>query len=557
MSHTIELNESAGPTTTASVSSGRTAAAPPVISVWAAMRADGDPLALAAGEDTALSFELVYTSPAAAERDVLLRVLVQGRFRATQGAVTLGGAERISGFFQGTFTLQTHLGTEDSNESTSIGLGATIARTGTASAGTVNAVFDAGDSLHHFIARAQWDGQKVTADLSLVGREPTPTAGVNDQLHLLSVSSVAATIPLLSAVATVSADALSTGSALRALSTSALDAVGAEMERLKLGGPDYEDAALKLLFPVQPAGDVIVRPTLDWVLFQRRRTKRCSIVPEKPVTPTTRRFWLYDIKVPNDPKILQAVIQSLSTPQAKPTQRYPTNLAGVVEYDGGLTSMATDPTLLLADWTRLNPGNVLAYAAIATSNAGDESLERGRLSTAVSAVASLTPASSSTALDTLAAAPAAVPIPTGADGIMVFVTTQRVSLQCADVYGVMDEGAARVESPLKNRVMTPAVLAQFSTSLGKVQFESGTASADEPSLASLQTNWNTLGGGMPLRSYILSKSGDAQASTYLSQARVILLRVAGQTLPDPIAVAIDSWPFTCPSVTLIFGTVLR
>ncbi len=385
----------------------------PLVGLWATLRSERDPFALRLAESTAMRVEFALTSEAqtpAATTHVLLRLRAFVTFSATQAPTEGPGGLSMTGHLSGSYSTEVFReATADAPTAEPFDVDVTLLRTGNAATGTLVARFG-NASQWQFAGEASWGGQpfEATLKVSLVAGQKLIDAGIQNEVEILSASALA------------SADALAEGNPLRRLSTAALDLISEELTRAAQNGAAFADAAARLLFPPPPppTDDLIVRGTLDWVLFHRRRTKRCGQSVPQPVPLPPRRYQLFTYHAKSQQEV-DAIRRWLRTPiRLEPTfQR-----VDVLEFASGAATLVTPADALVRDWTASQPGPTIAYGTVATSIAADLPLADARLRRVVQGVGTpLDPGSN--VLDVLPAVPAALAVP-DADGIILLVTRE-------------------------------------------------------------------------------------------------------------------------------------
>ncbi len=543
---------------------GAVAVMPTQVSMWSAVRSERDPFAMTTADTTAMSFELVLSSEPGSNSQTpihaLLRLRILGSFTVTQMPVTTTAGERMTGHFSGSYTVQALIdNNETHNGSPSLEVDVSIQRGGTIDAGTIKVKFGSETSRIVLLAEGSWGGQPLEATLKLSVGAGSNTVG--DSIANLGTSSpYAKLMELLSMSAIASDDALTEGSALRMLSTSGLELIGQEMTRANQGGTAYVDAAMRQLFPPAPppVDDLTVRATLDWVLFHRRRTKRCATPVERPPVTPPRRYQLYEYRA-EGPRDLVIIRQLLRTPAA--ITRLPFKRVDVVEFSGGLSTLLTAPDALLRDWGASQPGNTLIYGAIATSVAADAPLSSPRLTRVAEGVAATSAIGAANSLfETIPDVPTALAVP-GTDGMIFLVTINVVKTTCHDAYRVaLDANALRL---IDANNLAALVLAPETKHLSSVDFSEGSNAPAAADSASLVQAWAAGGGGTVDRVLVYHNPSDSSAGDVATNhARAQALSTAlGGTANAPVLdrVAASLWPQgpTCPVITLIVAQSVR
>ena len=136
---------------------------------------------------------------------------------------------------------------------------------------------------------------------------------------------------------------------------------------------DFVETASPRLFPPQPpaSAEALVRATLPWVLFHRRRTKRCE--PEKAVftAPESRCYRVFHLRNQAAGGALIAIDEIRRALLADDTNFFTQRglvfqSVDNVEFQAGLPGLETDPAAIRKDWAGAQAGPNLAYAAIAS-----------------------------------------------------------------------------------------------------------------------------------------------------------------------------------------------
>jgi hypothetical protein len=531
--------------------------APASVSVSATVRSDRDPYAMGVADTTGMLFEIFLTSQrhtdAGNELHVLLHVRVVGTFTATQAPVDTTSGRRLVGHFSGAVTTQTiEETTAGANESTAIDVDTILVRSGGADSGKLTATL-LGTRIT-LVTESEWGGQPFTATAKVSLGFGSAQRAESGELVRASLAETSL-VELFSATAVANADALADGNALRMLSSSAIQLIGQELDRANQGGTAFADAALRALFPPPPPpiDDLTVRPTLDWVLFQRRRVKRCAAEVVPPVSPT-RRYQIYHLAAASDREV-QAARAALRTPTG--ILRFTFQRVDTVDFAGGLPTLLSPVDLLVRDWHLVNPGNRLIYGAIATPITTDTpTLESARLSRVVQLLAAVSPVDANnpaSAFETLPAVPTALAVP-GTDGIIFLITEKLVVTTCQDVYRLA-LGDDKIPSLLKSGDLARLLKLDAAAHVASVAFNEN-SSNPTPDTLPLTNGWSKAGGGVPAEVYVYPKPNDASggdANTRVTRARVISSAVGGPANTNVVSTQARTWPtdVTCPVITIV------
>lgn len=198
--------------------------------------------------------------------------------------------------------------------------------------------------------------------------------------------------------------------------------------------PLFRETAERNLFPPLPAktDELVIRPTLDWVLFHRRRDKNCGAAQPQPRPEPPNRYRVFELTA-QDAGDAKQWFELAQSPDAANQAKVREKLKGIpsvpepelyVEFGGGTSTLKTDPSAIAADWPGFRPGNTLAYALVARP-ASTETLEENRLRVLSAAVPqAVTDTSSPAREEALSEVPSGWVDPK-ADGSMLLITFQR------------------------------------------------------------------------------------------------------------------------------------
>ncbi len=520
----------------------------PLVGIWTTMRTERDPYTLGVAETTPMSVEFTLTSErttaTGADTHVLMRIRAFATFSATQAPVDGPSGRVMTGNLSGTYTVQAFLETTTGADNTKpFDVDVKLLRTGNAASGTVRVQFGTGAASYQFQTDASWGGQplEATLKLSLLLGQRLQVAGLPSLLEVLSANAI--TDP----------EALAEGGGLRLLSTNALGLIGDELTRATQNGIAFVDVAERLLFPPPPppTDDLTVRATLDWVLFHRRRTKRCAPSVSQPASTAARRYQLYTFRAKNQ----QEVDLVRRTLQTSGTFTRGLRRVDALEFASGAGTLVTPSDALLSDWTAAQPGNTLVYGFIATSVAADAPLANARLARAARGVAAISPFDPvQGVLEVLPSVPATMTVP-GTDGVLLLVTLDAVHTTCHDVYRVVLD--AEAQRYLKQSLLDRLLTLPGTTNLGEAQFDDGSTIVDAADAAALKQLWKGAGVVAPAEVYVFPKPNDTSGGddvTLTARGRAIADALGGTANTTvQTGQAQGAWPVgaTCPVVTVV------
>ena len=536
------------PNLSALLGNASTAIPKPVIGMWVSARSERDPFTLGVADSTPMNLELALTTQATTAagevKHLLMRVRAFATFSVTQAALSGASGLRMTGHMSGTYTTQTFLEDTTPGDTTKpFDVDVTLLRTGNAQSGTLRATLANPDASFGWIADASWGGTPLAATLKLsivVGQK-------------LQDSGLPATLEVLSANALASSDALAEGSLLRQLSTASLGIIGEELTRANQNGTAFVDVAERLLFPPPPppVDDLTIRPTMDWVLFQRRRVKRCATpAPQTAVTPP-RRYQLYTFAAKSQREV-DVIRKAL---QAPADIRNAFQRVDVLEYASSVSTLVTPSDALIADWRAVQPGNTVAYAAAATDIGTDAAFTSGRLNRAVQGVSAISPFDTANGvIEVLPRVPASLDIP-GIDGVIVLVTLNAVRTTCQNVYRVvLDE---KSNALLSKNLLDQLIKMPQTTDLGATVFGENATALDGDAVVTLNNAWQITGAGFPNSVILFAKPGDSTGgddATIIARGRSIGNAVGGtpNTIVEKHNIE-EAWPVgpSCPVIAIV------
>jgi hypothetical protein len=325
-------------------------------------------------------------------------------------------------------------------------------------------------------------------------------------------------------------DVLSATNASHVQALAALEVVAAA-----LNDTSFADAKARLLFPPPPppTDEVIVRGTLDWVLFHRRRTKQCSesAIVSAPQAPS-RRYDVFSLRGDglDDAGSLRSSLQS--------GQIDPNRLARVdiVEFGGGVATLLTQTDDLLKDWQLAKPGNLITFGAIANRDsaaADGEVLARTRLDRLEDALAPASKLHPDAQSELLTKIPNGTPA-SAVDGAIFLITVTQIATTCHSVFRVAAEQFPAVLRTVQAGDLATA-LGQFGAqAVAEVNFKSGSNDPADNSLQDAGQKWKALGGGQPgqIATVISTTNQAVTQALAVTQATAI-----GKALSDPTAPA--------------------
>lgn len=205
---------------------------------------------------------------------------------------------------------------------------------------------------------------------------------------------------------------------------------GLEIDAQGLGQPGFVAEKSNLLFPPPPPANQSqeIRATRDWVLFHRRRTKKC--VAEAAAT---RSYRVYQLKPTEGTTGIQLEVPKSGTWTKEAILKMDALWTTFVEpigmaiFDSDSAAIAGDISALKSAWRKVDQAKIV-WGAIAGSGAAlsdGEAVATARLSTLGSELDELAP---TVRLDVLPIVPPALDSP-GIDGIIILLVGKRTVTQ--------------------------------------------------------------------------------------------------------------------------------
>ncbi len=349
-------------------------------------------------------------------------------------------------------------------------------------------------------------------------------------------------------------DVLSPTNPLHSQALQAVDEVGSALKDTQ-----FASRSATQLFPPPPppTEDLEVLATLDWVLFQRRRTKKCQLDIVAPVVPNRRyQLWLGVVQGDHLPETIDALRNNT---KLNPEWVFFTKV-DLPEFASGVPTLITAASTIATDWKNQNPGQQLVYAGIASTDAAKQdgaTLALGRLKQVDQAVATVSQPTSDAITEVLDNINPDLAVP-DVDGIIVLLTM--VPTVCHSVF-IVDYNADL--DAVKQLILDGQIASVFirgdATPVGNVTFRLKTAEVQDDSLTSVVTAWQQLvGAATGGNAVTVSLQGDAAdlVASRVDQAKAILEALGAGSNPSLVAIlSPGAWDSklvsSCPALTFV------
>jgi hypothetical protein len=222
--------------------------------------------------------------------------------------------------------------------------------------------------------------------------------------------------------------------------------------------PEFEKQAVAELFPNLPpaSAELVIQAVRDWVMFTKRREEQCAldIVPRPPAPPRSYQVINIRAKNPDDAKrYVEDLTANLQDPATLGNWLKALFEAGnyrirlVIQFAGNSATALSDLSAAESDWRLLNPGDTIYLAAAGANGESNSALQLSRIKTFESAI-SADSKEDAAARDIAILPYPATAIPSGADGVMLFVTTSTAELlhvyatTSADIWKILQTAVA-------------------------------------------------------------------------------------------------------------------
>jgi hypothetical protein len=259
-----------------------------------------------------------------------------------------------------------------------------------------------------------------------------------------------------------------------------------------LGQPGFRRTAERLLFPLEPAArEATVRAIRDWVLFHRRRSKRCVEVAR--VVAPRRRYRLHHGRAPAGVSAAE-VRRMLRSILDRPRVDDPVDDLLTIEFGGTPSMLVTSEEAIVRALRSVETGDRLVLAAMGSEGeAGEDSLPamEERLRQLVTVAATVTPLTEDAEVDVLPRVPAFLDTHS-ADGVMILVTTERrVETERLRVLTFRDQGVMDNALEVLRAGRMAGMLEEFAIELGEVEFEENRPVIVGDSLSPVVSAWRS------------------------------------------------------------------
>lgn len=504
------------------------------IGIWMSMSCEKDIFTLQQNESSRVELQFVEALPDGS-LPLVAEGRLQGNFFIEQAAMTVGNERRLTGRLSVLALLRTVAGDKGQERNGAFDLKVTVTLGQSASGTAVKLRVDDPKKNLSGTFEATWGSEPLQLKAHFDYGDPTKLS------RLLGVD-------LLS-----NPEVYEPNNDAHVMALSALNLIGVGLKDMT-----FVERASRLLFPPPPppSEELIVRGTLDWVLFHRRRTARCSPDVPPPVAVATRRYALFHLKI-RDGNELPFIREALQNSTNDVIERLGFQQVAIVEFGAGVTALVSDPNKIETDWQAVDPGNMLGYGAIASRGAAadeGEALAEGRLNRMEQAVSTISPTFPESVIEVLRNVPDPLSVQ-GTDGMIVLITgDEEVKTVCHSVYRASTIESLRAAVELIKQGQIKVGLDRNKIELlGQVTFKEKSSEVLNDSLQPVIDKWNTKGGGVPAdTAFTWRKDALGDAMTMLiEQVKTIHKAIGPGSIPVESIETTAEMPTDCPVFSII------
>jgi uncharacterized repeat protein (TIGR01451 family) len=405
---------------------------PARLGLWLSLRCDTNVFTLSRGDTTNFNARAVVASTGA--KTPLLDVEFNGVFQVTQPARSSGTVNKLAGHIENAHLSYGGVAFDSANRTNSlVDLDATVTLTGGSAIEVVLAV-----PAMEFTLSANWAKQPMEVSARITHRltkarlldpqkidiKADDARKVVSTTNLTTAAAAADGLIIADADLRENANVLSDKDARHVQALEALELIGKI-----LNDSNFADAKARLLLPPppQPTHELLVRAPLEWGMFHRRRTKRCSQEITLPPVAPARQYQVYHLAVGGvqDAAATRKKLLAGGIPETD------FNKLPLVDFAGGLATLITDPQAWRQDWADIKPGNAIVYTGIGnrdTAAADGDALALTRLARLVDAVAPVSTPHSQMQSDLLTQVPGSIPA-SSVDGVIFLFTIKAADLK--------------------------------------------------------------------------------------------------------------------------------
>jgi len=506
----------------------------PTGGLWVSLRCDNDVFKLNRGDHANFNTRAIVS--AAVRRTPVLDVEFNGVLQIVAEATAVGMDQVVRGRIENAqLTILSDAMGGGTRQTSLVDLDVTIEMRGQSQ---ITILLD--HAQNDIVLSARWDKQPLEINAAI--------------LHKRSANlTVTQNLPLAEAVLKDNADVLSATNASHVQALAGLKVVAAT-----LSDPNFADAKARLLFPPppKPIDEVLVRGTMDWVLFHRRRTKQCQIdvAPPPPALPP-RRYALW-MGVAADEAAVKEAEAALVNNRPFNVEKIFFRRVDNVEFQPGLGTMISRPDDVEADWKQNDPGQKILLSAIASATANDgEPVAQDRIGKVERAVATVSQVNGTTrhVLSTVHQELAVA----GTDGMILMITLRDVATVCHRVFAVEERAIERAIALISRGQIEEAIRDAQLLPIGVALFKPETAEpANTSTLTDIKTKWDAEVRVRPADMVVFTAPvGHAVATIPLAQARAIrdAIATSGEEIIHQETPVLPKPPIECP----VFSIILR
>ncbi len=257
------------------------------------------------------------------------------------------------------------------------------------------------------------------------------------------------------------------------------------------GTPNFAADAAAHLFGRPPVDDGILKVLAreDWVLFHRRRDKKCGIDQPQTIV-ATRRYQIYHL-LATDEDQFKLAYEAVKGADAEKIFNAGFNQVAMVEFEGGQSSITTPVADLMADWQAAQPGDALIFGAIGSQGAAQADGEAVTKSRLLNLEMTLMQSSSKSMVENIVLPKLPELGLAGFDGAIFLITeTEKKETFCHDIYLVAPETAKfLLEKVFTTGQLSPGIQEKKLKPWMKVEFQQDGTTLTNDSKEKLTNTW--------------------------------------------------------------------
>lgn len=340
----------------------------------------------------------------------------------------------------------------------------------------------------------------------------------------------------------------------------ALETIGTALK-----SPGFFQMASGQLFPPAPkaADELIVRGTQDWVLFHRRRDRKCGVEIPPPAPPPPVKTVCHTVYRTKDKRhfalavsMIEQFIENGDGDLNQVIERAQLINLGDVLFEERSGKFAGDGKTIDDVVTAWNKDGGKATVAAIFGRAGTLSLNAQ-----ANAIVKKVNQGAGVAQSRVFSVPASIDLPTECPAFSILVAQEQAS--CMSVYRTPDRVGFQEIRALVDKLgstgnfMNDVVGIKAFSFVGDVEFEANTTNDVDGTLAQMKAEWIKQKGGQVLSHFLVWHESE-EGSTFQNQASRIREEIGTTAVSTAFAKPVSdgiTFPTACPAIMVVWETV--